>query len=447
MIRCFHDDVRAKYDAFNRSQAIIEFSPDGIILTANANFLAALGYDLDEVRGLHHSIFIDPSDSDSDAYRLFWTDLRGGVSRSAEFKRMAKDGRQIWLQASYNPVRDRSGHVVKVVKIASDITEQKHHTLDVAGQIAALHRSQAVIAFTPEGTILEANANFLDAVGYSAEEIQGRHHNLFVDPVEQTQDAYRSFWASLAQGTYHSAEFRRIAKGGREIFIQATYNPITDSNGRVVKVVKFATDVTVQVRERRLRADAQRAISTDLDAIGRAVEDVSEQTGEAARTVGRVSDQIQAVATGTEELSASVGEISQQVSCAARMAQDAVQQAEHTGTIVESLSDQAAQIGAVVLMIQSIAGQTNLLALNASIEAARAGEAGRGFAVVAAEVKALAEQTARATDQIRAQITATQAAAKEAASAINAIQSMVRSLNDVSATIASAVEEQSAITC
>lgn len=447
MIRRFHDDIRAKYDALNLSQAIIEFSLDGIIVTANANFLATVGYDLSEVRGLHHSLFLEPSYAGSDDYKKFWAALCRGANRSAEFKRIGKNGREIWMQASYNPVRDRSGNVVKIIKIATDITGQKRQNLDVAGQIAALNRSQAIIAFTPDGTILEANDNFLAAVGYRAEEIQGRHHNLFVDPAEQAGETYRSFWTSLAQGSYHSAEFRRIAKGGRDIYIQGSYNPITDANGQVVKVVKFATDVTAQVRERQLRAEAQRAISTDLDAIGSAVVDVSQQTDEAARTIGRVSDEIQAVAAGTEELSASVGEISQQVSSAAQMAQDAVQRAEHAGTIIGSLSDQTAQIGAVVLMIQGIAAQTNLLALNASIEAARAGEAGRGFAVVASEVKTLAEQTARATDQIRAQITATQQAAKDAVSAIDVIQKTIRTLNDVSATIASAVEEQSAITC
>ncbi|MFC6743483.1 methyl-accepting chemotaxis protein [Methylobacterium tardum] len=438
-------DRAAKFDALGRSQAVIEFRPNGTILTANANFLTAMGYTLPEVQGQHHAMFVGPAHRDSAEYRAFWDDLRRGTFKSAEFKRIAKGGRTVWIQASYNPVLDRAGRVVKVVKFATDITARKLRALDSDGQIAALHRSQAVIAFDPTGTILDANQNFLDAVGYRLDEIRGRHHSLFVDPIEQAGAAYREFWVRLARGTFAAGEFRRIAKGSREVWIQATYNPITDVDGTVLKVVKFAADITEQVHERQRRAEAQWAIGTDLDTIGRAVSDVTRQTGEAADTVNRVSSDIQAVASGTEELSASVGEISQQVSHAARMAGEAVEQARHTGSIAEGLSGQAAQIGDVVTMIQGIASQTNLLALNATIEAARAGAAGKGFAVVASEVKALAEQTAKATNQIRGQITATQAATREAVDAIGSIQGTIRSLDEVSATIA-AVEEQSAVT-
>ena len=441
-----NDDARATLGAIGLSQAIIEFRPDGTILTANANFLNAVGYTLAEVQGQHHSLFVEPSHRDSPEYLAFWDALRCGTYRAAEFKRIAKDGREVWIQASYNPVRDRSGRVSKIIKIASDITMQKTHSLDLDGQIAALHRSQAVISFTPDGTILDANANFLSAMGYTLDEVRGRHHSMFVDAVDRTSDDYRRFWAALAHGEFQSSEFRRMARGGREVWIQATYNPITGTDGRVTKVVKFATDVTAQVLERHLRADAQQAISGDLDAIGQAVEDVTHQTTDAAATVGRVSDDIQAVAAGAEELSASVGEISQQVCNAARMAGEAVEQTHRTGGIVASFSDRAVQIGDVLTMISGIARQTNLLALNATIEAARAGAAGKGFAVVATEVKALAEQTARATDQIRGEIGATQAAAKDAVEAIGAIQGTIRALDEVSAAIAAAVEEQSAVT-
>ncbi|KNY19375.1 PAS domain-containing methyl-accepting chemotaxis protein [Methylobacterium sp. ARG-1] len=441
-----HADFAAKLDALDRSQAIIEFQPDGTILTANANFLTAMGYTLPEVRGQHHAMFVEAAHRDSTEYRAFWDTLRRGTFQSAEFKRIAKGGRPIWIQASYNPVLDRTGRVVKVVKFASDITAQKLRALDADGQIIALHRSQAVIAFDPTGTILDANTNFLDAVGYHLDEVRGRHHSLFVDAIEQTGEAYCGFWAKLARGEFAAGEFRRIAKGGREVWIQATYNPITDADGTVLKVVKFAADITAQVHERQRRAEAQRAISVDLDAIGSAVGDVTRQTAEAVGTVGQVSNDIQCVASGAEELSASVGEISQQVSHAARMAGEAVEQARHTGSIVTGLSGQAAQIGDVVALIQGIASQTNLLALNATIEAARAGAAGKGFAVVASEVKALAEQTAKATDQIRGQIAATQTATREAVDAIGSIQGTIRALDEVSTAIAAAVEEQSAVT-
>ena len=441
-----HADQGAKLDALDRSQAIIEFKPDGTVLTANANFLNTVGYTLPEVQGRHHGMFVEPAYRDSAEYRAFWDALQRGTFQASEFKRFAKGGRAVWIQASYNPVLDRAGRVVKVVQFAADITAQKLRALDSDGQIAALHRSQAVIAFDPTGTILDANQNFLDAVGYRLDEIRGRHHSMFVDATEQQGTAYRGFWQRLGRGEFAAGEFRRIARGGREVWIQASYNPITDADGTVLKVVKFAADITAQVHERQRRAEAQRAIGADLDAIGAAVEDVTRQTAEAAGIVGQVSSDIQAVASGAEELSASVGEISQQVSHAARMAGEAVEQARHTGGIVEGLSGQATQIGEVVTMIQGIAAQTNLLALNATIEAARAGASGKGFAVVASEVKALAEQTAKATDQIRVQITATQAATREAVGAIGLIQGTIRSLDEVSAAIAAAVEEQSAVT-
>ena len=430
----------------HKSQAVIEFDGNGKIITANANFLATMGYALDEIQGRHHSLFLDPSERTSEAYRLFWDGLSKGKADSAAFRRIAKGGREVWLQASYNPVLDRAGKTVKIVKFATDITAYKLAALEMEGQIAALHRSQAVIAFEPDGTILTANANFLDAVGYRLDEVQGRHHRMFVTEAERVGPAYQAFWAALARGEFQSAEYLRIGKGGREVWIQATYNPVTDAEGRTTKIVKFATDITEQVHERQRRAEAQRAIGTDLDTIGTATEDVTRQTTDAAATVGRVSGDIQAVASGAEELSASVGEISQQVSHAARIAGQAVEETERTGLIVAGLSSQAAQIGDVVALIQGIAAQTNLLALNATIEAARAGAAGKGFGVVAAEVKALAEQTGKATDQIRTQIAATQNATRDAVDAIASIKTTIQTLSDVSNAIAAAVEEQSAVT-
>lgn len=444
--KIYNHDLHAKLNALDSVQAVIEFKPDGTILSANANFLQAMGYQIDEIRGRHHSLFVEPGERDSAAYRSFWETLGRGESQVRSFKRLAKGGREVWIEASYNPLRNRAGQVVKVVKFATDVTAQTQRAIELDGQIAALNRSQAVIAFKPDGTILDANANFLAAVGYTLDEIRGHHHRMFVEETERESPAYRGFWAALARGEYQSAEFRRIAKGGREIFIQATYNPITDQENRVVKVVKFATDVTAQVLERQRRALAQQAISTDLDAIGTAVADVTRQTLEATGTVARVATEIQAVAAGAEELSASVSEISQQVSHTAHLAGTAVEQVRSTGGIVAGLSGQAAQIGEVVGLIQGIAGQTNLLALNATIEAARAGESGRGFAVVASEVKALAAQTAKATDQIRAQIVATQDATQQAVEAIGSIGVTIRSLDEAAAAIAAAVEEQSAVT-
>jgi methyl-accepting chemotaxis protein len=255
-------DAAAKLDAVGRSQAVIEFNLDGTIITANQNFLGAVGYTLAEIEGKHHGMFVEPAYRESAEYKAFWEKLRRGEHESAEFKRLAKGGREIWIEASYNPVRDQSGNPVKVIKFATDITAKKMRSLTDAGKIAAINRAQAVIEFKLDGTIVTANENFLGATGYSLAEIQGRHHSMFMPQADRESAAYREFWAALGRGEYQHGEYKRIGKGGKEIWILASYNPLLDEKGKPFGVVKFATDVT---QEKLKNAD----LSGQIEAIGK----------------------------------------------------------------------------------------------------------------------------------------------------------------------------------
>ncbi len=248
--------VQAQLDAINRSQAVIEFKPDGTVLNANDNFLKTLGYSLEEIRGKHHSQFVEPSTVQTLEYRQFWDKLGRGEFDAGQYKRIGKDGREVWIEASYNPVYDEQGRTVKVVKLATDITIAKLRNADFEGQLNAVSKSQAVIEFKLDGTILGANENFLHTLGYSLDEIKGRHHSLFAEPGYAQTHEYRQFWDKLGRGEFDAGQYKRIAKGGREVWIQASYNPIFDMNGKPFKVVKYATDVTAEVMANQMLRDA-----------------------------------------------------------------------------------------------------------------------------------------------------------------------------------------------
>ena len=407
-------DARGKMEAIDRVQARIEFELDGTIISANENFLNAMGYSLAEIQGKHHRMFVEPAIRDSAAYRELWADLNRGVSRSAEFKRIGKGGREVWILASYNPILDDTGKPFKVVKFASDVTEQKLQRALSNAKVSAIEKSQAVIEFDMDGTIRTANGNFLSTVGYSLSEIKGKHHSMFVEAEERNGAAYREFWASLNRGEYQAGEYKRIGKGGREIWIEASYNPIFDLNGRPMTVLKYATDTTAKA--------------------------VIRHKSENARGM------IQSVAASSEEMSASIREISEAMSKSRDTAGAAVHQVGNADNQAQRLSAAAEAMGGIVEMIGSITGQINLLALNATIESARAGEAGRGFAVVASEVKNLATQAKQATDKITDEITALNDISGDVVRDLGGIRKAIEAVSEYVTSTAAAVEEQNVVT-
>ena len=447
---------KGKLAALDKSQAVIEFGIDGIILNANQNFLSTLDYSLEEISGQHHSLFVDPAVRQSPEYRAFWDKLARGEFEAGQFKRIAKGGREVWIEASYNPILDASGKAFRVVKYATDITAAKLAAADFEGQINAINVSQAVISFSMDGRILEANENFLATVGYSADEVRGQHHSMFVDPQERLSPEYRAFWDKLGRGEFDSGKYQRFGKGGREIWLQASYNPILDLNGKAVKVVKYATDIT-EITEQRRAAERVKEISnivssaaTEMRATAESLAETAQEATLQAASVASAaqvaSSNVQTVSAAGEELSASIAEIARQVAESTNITQQAVLETDKTSAAIQSLAEAAKKIGNVVTLINNIASQTKLLALNATIEAARAGDAGKGFAVVASEVKSLSDQTAKATHEISSEVTAMQEATATSVTAIQEIASTIGRVAEIASAIASAVEEQSAAT-
>jgi methyl-accepting chemotaxis protein len=486
-------DARAILSAMSRSQAIIEFDLSGRILTANANFCRALGYDISEIAGRHHRMFVDPAEASSREYHEFWAKLGRGEFDRRQYKRIGKGGREIWIEASYNPVF-RRGKPFKIVKFATDITEQKLKSAEDAGKLDALSRAQAVIEFTPSGDILTANQNFLSTLGYQLSEVQGRHHSMFCDTAYTASDDYRRFWQRLSGGEFVTDEFLRIGKGGKRVYIQASYNPIFDMSGKVFKIVKFATDVTARVNNVDRLADALNKLSdgdltqklnppfiptleklrTDFNGASEKLCEAMQAVAENAGAIAAGAQQIRSAsddlskrteqqAASVEETAAALEEITTTLAASSHRAEEAGQlvrktreNAEHSGAVVRSaieamgkIENSSLEISKIIGVIDEIAFQTNLLALNAGVEAARAGDAGKGFAVVAQEVRELAQRSAKAAKEIKDLITDSNAHVKDGVtlvgqtgSALDAIVSQVQQVNGNVEAIVEAAREQ-----
>ncbi len=494
-------DFRGKNAAVSKSQAVIEFNLDGTIITANDNFLGAVGYSLEEIRGKHHRMFVDSAYGRSSEYAEFWHHLNAGEFHSGVYKRFGKGNKEIWIQASYNPILDLDGNPFKIVKFATDVTAQKLQDADYQGQIEAVSKAQAVIEFTLDGRILSANDNFLNTLGYSLHEVEGRHHRMFVDPEYAKSTEYLDFWRRLKAGEFSSGTYKRFGKGGKEIWIQASYNPILDLDGRPFKVVKFATDITEQVhKDTRFRTDMdmlqdhmhrvaqgdltakikasfegdhaplREVLNETLDALNDTLSQVSLVAENVSSGSHQVSSTAQTLAEGATRQAAALREITatmtqltdqtQQNAQSAKIASELSNDARDTAasgdgmmknmvTAMAEIDESSQGIRKIIKVIDEIAFQTNLLALNAAVEAARAGVHGKGFAVVAEEVRSLAARSAKAaketTEMIENSIKKVElgtSLANQTAAALTKIVDGVGKVTDLAAEIAVASTEQ-----
>ncbi|MGQ3852341.1 methyl-accepting chemotaxis protein [Pseudomonas capsici] len=359
------DGLKGLMGALERSMAVAEFDLDGKLIRANDNFLTAMGYRAEELAGKNHREFCSPALSRSSQYSELWASLRAGRFVSGTFQRVDKNGHGVWLEASYNPVLDAQGKPFKVVKYALDVTQKVMQDSESRGKLAAVDRAMAVCEFDLNGNVLTANNNFLNVMGYALNEIKGKHHRGFCEQGLVNSSEYGDFWRRLNQGEFFSGQFKRLGKHGKVVWLEATYNPVYDAEGKLFKIVKFASDITEHVEKQEadsLGASRAYHISTETEKVAEQGTLVIQET---AREMRQIADSIGASAK-----------------------------------LVGQLGSRSEQITAIVNTIRGIADQTNLLALNAAIEAARAGDQGRGFAVVADEVRQLAGRTSGSTTEI-----------------------------------------------
>jgi len=392
------------FTAMQSSLAFIEFTPEGVITKVNDNFSRVTGYSSAELIGQHHQLLCDKSEVESSRYRDFWKHLNNGESFSGEVLRKHKNGHDIWLEANYFPIKDSEDRVVKIFKIANDVTARVEHARSNDSLLSAIDRSMAIIEFDMKGRITHANQNFLNLMGYTLDEVKGQHHKIFCESDYVKSAEYTKFWESLNEGRFVADNFKRITKYQSEVWLEATYNPIFDSNGKPYRVIKFATDITEKVRR-------------------------SEEEKAAANTAYTVSQETEKLSsTGEEIIFKTIDKLEQ-----------LKQQFSHSSTELEQLGVETAQISFIVKTISDITEQTNLLALNAAIEAARAGDSGRGFAVVADEVRSLATRTSQSTAEIATMINKIQSKSdsviKSMSGSMSGVESGVELANNAGNTI------------
>jgi methyl-accepting chemotaxis protein len=490
-------------EAIDKTQAIMEFRLDGTVITANKKFLKLLGYTLDEVRNQHHTMFVFPDFRDTPEYKAFWEGLCQGRGIAYPYNHMTKGGHEVWLQTSYNPILDADGKPYKIIKFATDITAQQRKEADYTGQVAAVSRATAVIEFDLDGKVITANENFLTLFGYTIDEVRGRDRSIFADASSDGAAKGHALWERLCHGEYDAGQYKKIGKDGKEIWIQASYNPILDGDGKPLKIIVLATDITAQLRAsealqlavqqtqevvkaaeasdltQRIPMDGKsgeiatlcagvngllETMSTVVKRIKAAAREVSNASAEIAASTTDLSQRTEQQAASLEETSASMEQMSATVKKNAENALLANQSAGETsevadrggqvvGKAVEAMArieESSGKIADIIGVIDEIARQTNLLALNAAVEAARAGDAGRGFAVVASEVRSLAQRSSQAAKDIKDLITNSGGQVKEgvdlvnrAGSALTEIVGSIKKVADLVSDIATASTEQS----
>lgn len=494
-------DYRGQVEAISRQQAVIEFNMDGTIITANDNFIAIVGYSLQEMVGQHHSMFVETEYASSAKYKKFWETLNNGEHLDKQYKRLGKGGKELWIQASYDPIIGSNGKPFKVVKYATDVTQWKLEDADANARTKAIDNAQAVVEFNMDGTIITANQNFLDIAGYKLLEIQGTHHSMFIDSEFAASNEYKEFWSALAAGESCTGEYKRVAKGGQEIWIQASYNPIMDINDKPFKVVKLAVDITAQKQMQQMvesllgevskvmvglaegnlnvrvdgsytdqfkvLQDAVNEYCVKLKEIVLNIRESSDLVSTGAEEISRgnldLSRRTESQAASLEETSASMEEMTSTVKQNADNAKEANilsigarDQASTGGEVVNKaitamheINQASNKISDIIGVIDEIAFQTNLLALNAAVEAARAGEQGRGFAVVATEVRNLAGRSATAAKEIKGliedsvqKVTDGSQLVNQSGETLEQIMDSVRQVADIIGDISSASQEQ-----